>query len=161
MQENLSFQFSKIERTFNDPMKKFFGLASKNTFGVFILDLNRITIKSSRNVYTVIDFIAEIGGLYGILTLAFQFFLDSLFTPRMYIISLIKHMEPLYPQGIAYSDSSKLFIPLLKKIKDKEVFSIESDDFVIMTKHLRRYFKFQVSIWTRLVACYLPLRLQS
>ena len=77
-------------------------VASNSTLSINRLDLNRIAVKSSRTVYTILDFVSEIGGFYGLLTLSIQIFINALFTPQMFLVSLIKHVEPLYPQSIPY-----------------------------------------------------------
>lgn len=138
--------------------------ASNNTLGIYQFTLDRLTIKSSRSVYNFIDYLAEIGGFYGLLTIGAQMLIKLLNTHKLYIVSLIKHMEPVFPQDNSYiKKHSLLFRPLLTKLKSKndQVFKIEEDDFIIMMRHMRQYFKFKVSLLTRIVACYLPHRFHS
>jgi hypothetical protein len=46
--------------------RRYFG-ATNNTLTFYEFTLDRLKVKSSRSVYSFIDFLAEIGGLYGLL----------------------------------------------------------------------------------------------
>jgi hypothetical protein len=45
-------------------------MGTNNTLCIVKLELNRLKIVSSRTVYSILDFLAEIGGLYGLILIA-------------------------------------------------------------------------------------------
>lgn len=67
---------------------------------------------SSREVYSYIDFLSEIGGLRELLTLIFKMLFMALYTPNMYLASIIKSMGPITRPGKQFNDKT-----LQKKIQ--------------------------------------------
>ena len=79
-------------------MIKFKALKITNsTLCIVKLSLNRLSIANSRTVYSIVDFLAEIGGLYGLLIIGAEKLIKLLNTQKLYVVSLIKHMQPIFP----------------------------------------------------------------
>ena len=70
---------------------------TNSTLCIVKLSLNRLSIANSRTVYSVVDFLAEIGGLYGLLIIGAEKLIKLLNKQKLYVVSLIKHMQPIFP----------------------------------------------------------------
>ena len=86
------------EPTFYDT--KITNVASTNTVLTIKMEVEGQKFFSSRRIYSILDFLSEIGGFSGIFIPIASAILKILQTQKLYTISLIKHMQPLLRKSV-------------------------------------------------------------